>query len=100
MPWKMVDAICLSAECGEEFEFLTADPEEVIECPRCEHSAARKVSAPMLGLICNDPERRKEALKKRSADHTASEQRKGNMMSPKDLKDGKPPIIGRRRKKF
>ncbi len=91
MAWKLYDFKCLDEGCGNEFEFLTADPDEVVECEVCEHSAKRLMSAPLLGLISNDPERKKESLKKRSEDHTKREQRRGNLASIRDIKNGKLP---------
>lgn len=93
MAWKMEMYACQSAECGDEFEFLTADPDEHVECPRCDHSAVRIMSAPSLGFMNNDPEKRKEALKKRSEEHTKREQRRGNLASIRDMKQGKLPKV-------
>lgn len=91
MAWKMFNYQCLSRECGDEFEFLTADPDEPVECPRCDHSAERLMSAPTLGLISSDPERKQAALKERSEQHTRREQRRGNLATIRDMKKGKLP---------
>ncbi len=79
MAWKMESYRCLDEGCGNEFEFLTADPDERVECPTCEHSAKRVMSAPLLGLISNDPARRNEVLRKRSEADTKKQQKVGNL---------------------
>lgn len=81
MGWKYFDYRCPS--CGHEFESMERSSEDPVPCPKCETIAALIPSA-NLGWT-NDPSTRKEMLKKRSAEHTAKEQKNGNMMSPKDL---------------
>ena len=70
--------------CENRFEGLEAK-DTIIVCPACGSEDTIKLfSAVRVGLY-NNAEVRAEVLKKRSRDHTASEQRKGNMLSPRDV---------------
>jgi len=77
-------------ECGNDFESMEKTHEDLVECPALTEDGTK------CGTWCevmpnanlgwtNDPNARKEMLMKRSAEHTAKEQKNGNMMSPKDL---------------
>lgn len=79
---KFRDFWCFS--CEEMFEALVRD-EEMPECRNCgSESVEKRISAPRIGLY-NNPEARSAALKKRSEEHTKREQKKGNMLSPRDF---------------
>lgn len=91
--FRMYEYQCQDSECQNIFEYLTADDNEKVECPVCEYSAKRVLSATPLGFLNNDAERRKNELKRRSLAHTRSEQKKGNLPTIRDLKDGKLPKV-------
>ena len=80
MGWKIFDYRC---DCGNEFESMEKSADDVVNCPECGERASYVPSA-NLGWS-NDTATKKEMLKKRSAEHTAKEQKSGNMMSAKDL---------------
>jgi hypothetical protein len=90
MGWKIFDYRC--SECGEEFESMEQDAEDEVWCPVvfCESPlevcGARADYLPSANLgWSNNKEAQTEMLKKRSREHTAKEQKNGNMMGPKDL---------------
>lgn len=91
MGWKIFDYRC--TECGEEFESMEQDAEDAVFCPAvfCE-SPLEACGAPAAYLPSanlgwtNDKETQSAMLRKRSAEHTAREQRNGNMLNPRDLK--------------
>lgn len=89
MGWKLFDYRC--PECGYEFESMEKSSEDEVLCPAVDEespnpcgSVVNLLPSANLGWT-NDPNTRKEMLKKRSAEHTAKQQKNGNMMSPKDL---------------
>lgn len=100
MGWKMFDYKC--PECGHTFESMEKDAYDEVLCPKVVDGGDVSVDAPGRDdyEVCgaradylpsanlgwsNDPSAKKEMLKKRSVEHTAKEQKVGNMMSPKDL---------------
>lgn len=79
MAWKVHDHQC--AACGDfVFEELVKDDETEVPCPNdASHPPCPRVmSSPMLSFVAlgNDTERRREALLKRSKDHTDNVLRK------------------------
>ena len=89
MGWKYFDYRCTG--CTQDFESCQWVPtipdddfvEEEVHCEDCGEGAELMPTA-NLGWA-NDKEKQTEMLKKRSREHTAKEQKSGNMMSPKDL---------------
>jgi len=82
MGWKIYDYEC--PECEEIFEDLGKSSELITECKFCDcKEAKRLVPGPRVGVM-NDPEVKKDALRKRSEEHTKREQRKGNLRDPRE----------------
>jgi len=76
-------------ECDQGFEDYISSTTVAVVCPHCTSTNVEKVlSAVRVGLY-NNRETRTEALKRRSEEHTAREQRKGNMPSVRDLAGAK-----------
>lgn len=81
MRYKMYDFKCL--RCGHEFEALVRPDDEWEECPECRDKAEKVIGMSNLGFM-NQYEKRTEALKKRSYEHTMREKRRGNMPTERD----------------
>ncbi len=81
MGWKYFDYKC--PECDFAFESMEQDCKDLVNCAECGELALIMPSA-KLGWA-NNKETQTNMLKKRSEEHTAKEQKNGNMMSPKDL---------------
>lgn len=69
----MLDFLC--EPCNEIFEDLVDRETRLSPCPLCGQAAERILSPIQLGQM-NDPEKRIEALKKRSVAHTKREVKK------------------------
>ncbi len=83
MGWKAYDFLC--PKCEEKFEDIVESDTDITECIYCGFGAAKKImSAPKLGFM-HDAERRSEALKRRSVEHTKREQRRGNLKDPREV---------------
>jgi putative FmdB family regulatory protein len=81
MGWKYFDFKC--PECGHVFESMEKSAGDPVDCTEC---GARAEYLPSANLgWSNDQATRKDMLRKRSEAHTKSEQKKGNMQSPRDL---------------
>lgn len=70
----MYDFRC--GKCGNLFEDLVSSDTKVVECWMCGDPAERLPCAPNLGFLESDPQRKKEALAKRSYDHSMKEAKK------------------------
>lgn len=86
MGWFYFDFECES--CDMVFEVLVSgnDPEATEPCPHC-GEPAKKIVGGTSNFWSNDKEKVSEMLRKRSIEHTKREQKKGNMLSPRDLID-------------
>ena len=84
MGWFYFDFHC--EPCDEVFEaMVNSNADDVTEpCQTCGEPAKKVLGCANLGWS-NNPQIRSEMLRKRSTEHTKNEQKKGNMLSPKDL---------------
>lgn len=77
------------ADCGNEFEDLVSSSEvQTTICPACGGPSKRLLSAVTLGFM-NDPQRKKEALIKRSREHSVKEMKR-NPAKLADIHGGTP----------
>ena len=94
MGWLIFDYRC--PECGHEFESMEKSAEDEVLCTKVETQALQGLPEVLCGVVVdylpnanmgwsNDKQTRSDMLRKRSAEHTAKEQKSGNMLSPKDL---------------
>ena len=94
MGWKYFDYRC--PDCGHEFESMEKDCKDTVTCTAVTREALQGVPEELCGAVVdhqpsanlgwtNDHQTKNDMLRKRSAEHTAKEQKNGNMLSPKDL---------------
>jgi len=81
-PWKYFDFEC--RDCGCVFESMVQGEPEEIPCEECGKPAIRHMPGVLLGQM-NVPHKKREALKKRSEEHTKRQQKAGNIKSVRDV---------------